>query len=63
MININKASLNELISLNGIGPAIAKRIIEHRDKNPFKDIYELSSIKGLGKSRIDKLMISFSISA
>ncbi len=36
-IDINKASAEELVQLKGIGPKIAERIVEYRDKNgPFK---------------------------
>jgi competence protein ComEA len=63
MININKATREELISLKGIGPAIADRILERRRTEPFKDIYELSVVKGMGRRRIDKLIESNSVFA
>lgn len=50
-ININSASVTELESLPGVGPAIAKKIIDNR---PYKSIDELTKA-GLSKKAIDKL--------
>lgn len=48
-ININKASIEELIQLKRIGPKYAKRIIEHREKNgPFKAPEDIVKVKGIG---------------
>ena len=48
-ININKASLEELIQLKRIGPKYAKRIIEYREKNsPFKVPEDIMKVKGIG---------------
>lgn len=55
-ININLASKYELIRLNGIGPKLAERIIVQRDKKgKFKDLRDLSSVKGLGEKKLDKI--------
>ncbi|OGO78864.1 MAG: hypothetical protein A2Y23_05160 [Clostridiales bacterium GWB2_37_7] len=51
-ININKATLEELDSLPGIGPAIAKRVIEYRDNSgSFKSIEELNNVSGIGEEK------------
>ena len=50
-ININSASAKDLESLPGVGPAIAKKIIDNR---PYKSIDELTKA-GLSKKAIDKL--------
>ena len=48
-ININKASLEELIQLKRIGPKYAKRIIEYREKiGPFKVPEDIVKVKGIG---------------
>jgi comEA protein len=49
-ININTANLKSLSTLPGIGPELAKRIIDYRSKSgSFKSIEELQKIKGIGE--------------
>ena len=55
-VNINTANKEELSALPGIGPAIAERIIEYRDKNgPFKNTEEITKIKGIGEKTFQKM--------
>ncbi len=52
-INVNTASMAELMSIKGIGEAKARAIIEHREKHgPFKTVDELKNVSGIG----DKLL-------
>ena len=56
IININKASVSDLMKLSGIGESKAKNIIEYRDANGgFKDINDIKNVKGIGDSIFDKI--------
>lgn len=52
-INVNRAPEKDLQKIKGVGPVRAKKIIENR---PFRDLYELSKIAGLGKKRMDAII-------
>ena len=55
-ININKASVEELQNINGIGPSLAEKIINYRNKNgKFEDINELKNISGLGEKKFESI--------
>lgn len=55
-ININSASQTELETLNGVGPSLAAKIIEYREKNgKFKAIEELKNVNGIGEAKFEIL--------
>lgn len=55
-ININQATFAELTTLPGIGPVIARRILDYRKKNPpFRKVEDLLIIKGISKNRLDRI--------
>ena len=56
MVNLNTATAAELATLPGVGPKLAERIIEYRQKKgPFKKIEELMNVQGIGEKSFLKL--------
>ena len=55
-ININRATAGQLDSLDGIGPVIAKRIVEYRKVNgPFTSIEDLQKVSGIGVAKFAQI--------
>lgn len=54
-ININNASLDELMSLSGIGETLAKNILEYRKKNEFNTIEDVLNVSGIGEAKFEKI--------
>jgi competence ComEA-like helix-hairpin-helix protein len=49
-ININKASVGDLIQLPHVGPVIAKNIVKYRKEQNFQDITDIQQVDGVGKT-------------
>jgi competence protein ComEA len=55
-VNLNTASAAALQSLPGIGPALAARIIAHRQKiGAFRSPRQLLDVKGIGPAKLARL--------
>jgi competence protein ComEA len=56
LIDLNSATASQLESLPRIGPALARRIIEHRDAHgPFTSLDSLDRVKGIGPRTLELL--------
>lgn len=55
-VNINQASVEQLQLLPNVGPAVAARIVEHREKNgAFKQAEDLMQVRGIGEKSFERL--------
>jgi competence protein ComEA len=55
-VNVNTATVQQLEELPGVGPALAARIVEYRQKSGgFKSTQELLNVKGIGEKSLQKL--------
>lgn len=53
-ININTASIEELDRITGVGPAIAKNIIDYRTEHgPFQSIEEIKNVNGIADAKFE----------
>lgn len=56
VVRLNSASLEELDKLDGVGPAIAQRIIDYRTENGgFKSVEEIKLVPGIGDKMFEKI--------
>ena len=55
-IDLNRALASELDALPGIGPVLARRIVEHRTRHgPFRRVEELRAVRGVGPRLLARL--------
>lgn len=56
LVNINKASVEELDALPGVGQSTAQAIVDDRDANgAFASIEDLMRVSGIGEKKFEKL--------
>ncbi len=55
-VNINTASVEQLTTLPGVGPKLAARIVEYRQKSgSFHATQDLLNVKGIGEKNFAKM--------
>jgi competence protein ComEA len=55
-VNLNTATLDQLESLPGIGPALGQRILDYREQHgPFASVEDLVNVSGIGEKRLEDL--------
>ena len=55
-VNLNTATREELLTLDGIGESYADRIIAYRQNNgPFQSTEEIMQVKGIGEMTYQKI--------
>lgn len=55
IVDVNTATMNELVTLPGVGKKLAERIIEARGERRFSSLQDLERVKGIGKKMLVKL--------
>lgn len=62
-VNINVATKEELMSINGIGATVAGAIIDYRDQNgPFTYLEQIMEVPGIGNATFEKIKNYITIS-
>ncbi|MFY1698727.1 ComEA family DNA-binding protein [Solwaraspora sp. WMMA2101] len=55
-VNLNSATLQQLETLPGVGPVLAQRIIDHRERvGGFGTVADLREVSGIGDARFEQL--------
>ncbi len=55
-VNLNTATVDELDTLPGVGPATAAAIIAHREQNgPFASVDDLGNVRGIGPAKLEAI--------
>lgn len=57
-LDINKARIEELMELPGIGEKLAQRVVEYRKSHGgFRSVDELRKVRGIGEKRMERLRL------
>lgn len=61
-VNINTASVEQLTALPGVGPKLAARIVEYRQKSgSFRATQDLMNVQGIGEKNFARLETYLSV--
>jgi len=57
-VNVNTATVEQLQTLPGVGPATARDIVRYREKSgPFRRVEELLIIRGMSKKKLARIKL------
>jgi len=63
-VNLNTATAEQLATIPGVGPRMAERIIDYRQKNGgFKKIEDLMNVSGVGEKSFLKMKPLITVTA
>jgi len=63
-VNLNTATAEQLATIPGVGPKMAERIIDYRQKNGgFKKVEDLMNVSGVGEKRFLKMKPLITVAA
>ena len=60
-MNINTATKEELMTLDGIGETTANKIITYRRTKRFLEIEDLMNVSGIGEAKFSKIKDSIMV--
>ena len=61
-VNLNTATVEQLVELKGIGEKTAQKIIEYRKQKKFNTVDELANVKGVGEKTVERLRGQLTVS-
>lgn len=57
LLDLNRATAEELTSLPGVGEKLAETIVKFREKHgDFQSVWELTAIEGIGEKKLDSML-------
>ncbi len=61
-VNVNTATVEALDTVPGIGPALASRIVAHREQyGPFRSVADVQQVRGIGPRSIERMAPSLTV--
>jgi competence protein ComEA len=54
-VDVNAASVEQLMTIPGVGPVTAQNIVNARADKPFKSVADLGHVKGIGPKTLEKI--------
>lgn len=62
-LDVNSATEEQLQTVPGIGPALAKKIVAFREQNgPFESVEDLLKVRGIGERSLEKMRSHLTVS-